>query len=198
MNKKTTDSTDASEPLEPQDAPADADASAPQHEPEETAGDPAAAEASREIDSLKDRLLRLQADFDNFRKRTLRERDQLYRMANEDLLGELIPVIDHFELGLKTAAEHETDEAVQKGFRIVLDQLNSAARKFGLEPVDVEEGGAFDPHQHEALSHIPSDQYEADAIVAVVRRGYKLGDKLVRPCQVVVSSGPAAGSGGES
>lgn len=149
------------------------------------------APASAEADAMKDRLLRLQADFDNFRKRVARERAEWSATAQESLFRELLPVLDHFELGLKTARDQGADPAVQHGFQMVFDQLMAAVRKFGLAPLDVHEGH-FDPHLHEALSHVPSEEYGADEIVAQTRRGYKLGDKLLRPVQVVVSSGPGA------
>jgi molecular chaperone GrpE len=144
-----------------------------------------------EVDALKDRLLRLQADFDNFRKRTARERGELRTAANEEFFRELLPVLDHFDLGLKTAAQLKTDPAVQHGFQMVHDQFAALLRKFGLTPLDVHEGH-FDPHLHEAVSHVPSDEYAADEIVEQTRRGYRIGEKLLRPVQVVVSSGPGA------
>lgn len=152
-----------------------------------------AKEASKpsELDQLKDRLLRLQADFDNFRKRTMKERVELSARATEDLISELIPIIDHFEIGLTTSVEHKTEQAVHDGFKMVYEQLLGALKKFGLAPLDAQTA-AFDPHLHEAVSHIPSEEHAADAIIAQTRRGYKLGDRLLRPVQVVVSSGPGA------
>jgi molecular chaperone GrpE len=158
----------------------------------DAASAPAAPPAgSAEADALKDRLLRLQADFENFRKRTEREWKERSARAAEDLLTELLPVLDHFELGLHNAAERGADAAVRDGFQLVCDQLLNALRKFGLQPVDAA-SSAFDPHLHEAVSHIPSEEYAADEIIEQVRRGYRLGDKLLRPVQVVVSSGPGA------
>ena len=148
-------------------------------------------QATSEIDGLKDKHLRLQADFDNFRKRTQREKAEIFARANEQLLSELLPVLDHFEMGMTTATEHKVDKAVHDGFQIVYDQLLGALKKFGLTPLDVH-ATAFDPHLHEAVTHVPSNEYPADDIVSQVRRGYKLGDKLLRPIQVIVSSGPGA------
>lgn len=154
--------------------------------------------AAEPEEALQDRLLRLMADFENFRKRTLKERGEWSLRANQDLLTELLPVLDHFDLGLQTAGRHQTDPAVLDGFRLVYEQLLAALAKFGLSPVDAE-GTAFDPHLHEAVSHMPSDEHPADSIIAQTRRGYRLGDQLLRPAQVVVSSGPAgpAAPGGE-
>lgn len=141
-----------------------------------------------ELETMKDRHLRLQADFDNFRRRTQRERVDLQVRANEELIRELLPVLDHFELGLKTAAEHSTEGAVVDGFQMVYDQLCAALKRSGLVAVDA--SGVFDPHQHEAVTHVPSAELPADTIVQQTRRGYRLGERLLRPAQVVVSSGP--------
>ena len=162
--------------------------------------EPAAAPAPSqptELDQLKDRLLRMQADFDNFRRRMQREKIELSARANEELLRDLLPIIDHFENGLAIATEHKAEQAVQDGFRMVYEQLLGTLKKFDVTPVDAH-SAAFDPHLHEAVSHIPSNEYAADQIVAQTRRGYKLGDRLLRPVQVVVSSGPGAlGDDGE-
>ncbi len=153
----------------------------------------------RDDDGQAERLLRLQADFDNFRKRVQRERGDWYQQANEDLILQLLPILDHFELGLHTAEKHQVDPAVIDGFRMVYDQLEQTLAKFQLSPIDAE-GRDFDPHQHEAITHVPSEEHPADTVVAQTRRGYKLGDKLIRPAQVVVSSGPSSedGAGAET
>ncbi len=146
-----------------------------------------------ELETMKDRHLRLQADFDNFRKRTQRERTEVQIRATEDLVDELLPVLDHFEIGLRAAATQPAAASVRDGFQMVFDQLQAALRKFGLIPFDA--SGVFDPHQHEAITHVPSAEHPADTIVTQTRRGYRLGEKLLRPAQVVVSSGspePAA------
>lgn len=164
----------------------------PAEEPMASQPEPASAQKpAQEADALKDRLLRLQADFDNFRKRVQRERAELYVKANEDILKDLTSVIDHFEMGLATATARKADKAVHDGFQLVYDQLLALGKKYGLAPLDAH-SAAFDPHLHEAVSHVPSDEYAADEIVAQTRRGYKLGDRLIRPVQVVVSSGPGA------
>ena len=156
-----------------------------------SAGDEKTAPAAP-AEELKDRLLRLQADFDNFRKRTIRERNEWYRNANEDLMRELLPVIDHFELGLHTAEKLDTDPAVLDGLRLVHQQLLNVLEKFGLKPLDAE-NVPFDPRLHEAVTHVPSEEYPADMVIAQTRRGYMLGDKVLRAAQVVVSSGNPAG-----
>lgn len=140
-----------------------------------------------ELETMKDRHLRLQADFDNFRKRTHRERIELHVRATEDLVKELLPILDNFEIGLRAAASQAAATSVVDGFQMVYDQLQAALRKVGL--VSFEATGMFDPHQHEAVSHVPSPEHAPDTIVTQTRRGYRLGEKLLRPAQVIVSSG---------
>ena len=151
---------------------------------------PATPAPPSETEALKDRLLRLQADFDNFRKRTLREKNDLYQRANMDLLQEILPVLDHFELGLNMAEQHKVEKAVIDGLKLVYDQFQNTLKKFGVAPIETEDQ-AFDPTVHEAVTHIPSEEQPADTIIAVTRRGYRLGEQLLRASQVVVSSGPA-------
>lgn len=147
-------------------------------------------EEEKEEESLRDQFVRLQADFANFRNRTQRERLELYQRANEDLLLELLPVLDHYDMGLQTAEQHHSDKAVVDGFKMVYDQFQNVLNKFNLKPIDAV-GEVFDPHKHEALTHMPSDEYPAETCSNQIRRGYMFGDKLLRAAQVVVSSGPA-------
>jgi len=142
----------------------------------------------QEEEPLKNQLLRLQADFDNFRKRTQRERNELFLFANESLFLEMLPIIDHFEMGFKSAEEHKTDCSVTEGFRIVYNQLLDVLKKFNVTAIDTV-GEPFNPHRHEAVLHMPSDK-PAETVLDQVRRGYMLGDKLLRAAQVIISSGP--------
>jgi molecular chaperone GrpE len=166
-------------------APAEA---GPAPESEAGAGTAEAAEAAR----LKDQLLRLQADFDNYRKRTLREKNGLFRQATETILGDLLIVADHIELALKHAAERETDESLVAGWRLIQDQLLNVLRKYGVEPFEAT-GGPFDPRLHEAVAHLPAGDLPEGHVVEQTRTGYLMGDAL--PAQVVVSSGPAVQEG---
>jgi molecular chaperone GrpE len=141
------------------------------------------------ISELENSLLRLRADFDNFRKRTLRERDELYSRANEDLVLELLTVLDHMALAIDAAVSHNADRVFLDGFRLVSEQMYAALAKFGLKPVDAV-GPEFNPAVHEAISHLASDTVPENAIIAETRRGYMMGERLLRASQVVVSSGP--------
>jgi len=146
---------------------------------------------AKEEEPLQLQLLRMKADFDNFRKRQVRERVEWITRANEDLFLEMLPVIDHFEMGLKSAEEHQTDNSVTEGFTLVYNQLIDLLNKSNVTPIETT-GQTFDPHHHEALTHMPSEE-PAETIVQEIRRGYLIGEKLLRAAQVVVSSGsPAA------
>jgi len=145
--------------------------------------------AAQEIDQLKDQLLRLRADFDNYRKRTLREKREIYENANETLMLELLPVIDHLQLALSSAKEHQADAAFQEGLQLIAEQLMTALSKYGLDPCSSDKE-RFDPNLHEAVSYLPSKTGPEGTIIAQSRPGYRFKNKMLRPAQVVVSSGP--------
>jgi len=153
------------------------------------AGGPAA-DAAPEEKKLDDRYLRLLADFENFRKRTLREKSDVYRTANEEFIQDLLPVLDHLELALEAAQRSGAASALLDGFKLVSEQLTAVMKKFNVEPIEAE-GRVFDPARHEAISHLASDTVPDHAVIRQTRRGYLLGGKLLRAAQVVVSSGPA-------
>lgn len=142
--------------------------------------------------NLNDQLLRLRADFDNYRRRMVRERESIYLQANENLIEELLPVLDHLDLALQLAngaiEESENTKAFVEGFQIVANQLYSSLGKFGLASIDAT-GNEFDPNLHEALSYIPSEEVLENMVINQINKGYKLGEKLIRPAKVIVSSG---------
>ena len=173
-----------------------ADPKPPAQKVEERKQEPLAGEAPgdqkapSEIEQLKDRILRLQADYDNFRKRTLRDQSEMVARANADLLLQFLPIMDHFERGLRDVRAHNMDQSMVDGFQLIYDQLMGALLKSGLIPISAE-GQMFDPNFHEAITNMPSDEHPPDTVVTETRRGYLLGDKLLRASQVIVSSGPA-------
>jgi len=154
-------------------------------EPE--SGDEVAA-LQAERDELFDRLQRLAAEFDNFRKRNARENAALTTRANERLVKELIPILDDLGRALEAAAEHE-EAKLEEGVRLVHRALADLLTKEGLAEIETE--GKFDPHVHEALLSQPSDAEEG-SVIEVVQKGYKLGDKVLRPARVVIA-GPSEG-----
>ena len=135
-----------------------------------------------------ERLLRLAADFDNFKKRVARERQELVTLANERLVKELLPILDDLERALVAAAEHE-EARLEEGVRLVHRELGSLLERNGVKEIDT--GGAFDPNVHEALLVQPSEAGEG-SVIDVVQKGYTLGERVVRPARVVVAGPPPA------
>jgi len=191
MKKKKNKQTDEQETPETNTIPEEL--VFPDEDPMENKEEPA-----EETETVpRSQFIRLQADFDNFRKRTRREQDEWYQRANENLIEELLPILDHFEMGLQTARAHPTETSVIDGFQLVNDQLKSVLAKFGLSAIEAK-GEIFDPHQHDAVTYMPSTDYPADTVMEQARRGYRLGEKLIRPAQVVVSSGLPEGMAPEN
>jgi molecular chaperone GrpE len=141
----------------------------------------------RERDEVIDDLKRVAADFDNYRKRVARDQEALVARAHERLVKELLPVLDDLERALVAAEEHE-EAKLEDGVRLVHRELRDALSKEGL--VEIETDGAFDPHVHEALLTQPSEEDDG-AILQVIQKGYRLGDRVLRPARVVVAQGPA-------
>jgi len=131
-----------------------------------------------------DRLLRLAAEFDNYKKRTVRERQQYVALANERLVKELLPVLDDLERALQAAAEHEEGQ-LEDGVRLVHRSLAQLLEREGVEEIDAT--GAFDPHVHEAMLAQPSEDAESGAVLDVIQKGYKIGGRVVRPARVIVA-----------
>ncbi len=139
---------------------------------------------TQEPEQADDRLLRLAADFENYKKRVAREREEYVALANARLLAELLPVIDDLERALAAAEEHE-EAQLEEGVRLVHRSLAALLERHGVTPISTE--GKFDPHVHEALLAKPSEEAEAGAVLDVVQKGYKLGDRVVRPARVIVA-----------
>jgi len=163
--------------------------------PEETAA-AEAAEATeseeKEEEDFKDQYLRLRADFENFRKRTRKEKEDWTQRCLENICTDLLTILDHYDLGLENAKGQEISEDTLQGFELIRGQLGTTLGKYGLEAVEAE-SGTFDPNIHEAITHLPSTEIPEGEIVAMTRKGYKLGTKLLRPTQVVVSAGEGEG-----
>lgn len=141
-----------------------------------------------ERDALRDQLLRARAEFDNYRKRVSRDMDQLRKTAAESLIRDMLPVVDNLERALAHA--DQKDNPLVQGVDMVMKQFASVLTGRGLEPVPAL-GVAFDPNVHEALAYQPSDEHPENTVMLEYERGYKLGDQIIRPAKVVVSSGPA-------
>jgi molecular chaperone GrpE len=143
---------------------------------------------TRERDEYLDALQRLKAEFENYRKRVSRDQADFVTRASERLVKQLLPVLDDLERALEAAAEHE-EAKLEEGVRLVHRSLADALAKEGL--VEVETDGTFDPHTQEALLAQPSEAAEG-SVIQVLQKGYKLGDRVLRPARVVVSAGAPA------
>src|SRR4051812_8598647 len=141
-----------------------------------------------DLDRFRDLALRSQADFENYKKRAAREKEEGIKYANSSLLEKLIAIVDNFELGLEAARAEGEKSPVFSGMSMVLKQLMDFLTDHGLHPIDAT-GQKFDPNLHEAIAHEPSDEFAEDTVIRQTRRGYKMKDRLLRPSSVVVSSG---------
>lgn len=144
-----------------------------------------------DLNRFKDLALRSQADFENYKKRSAREKEEAIKYANSSLLEKLIAIVDNFELGLEAARAEGEKSPVFSGMSMVLKQLMDFLTESGLQPINAT-GQKFDPNLHEAIAHEPSKEFPEGVVVRQTRRGYRMKDRLLRPSSVVVSSGPAA------
>lgn len=156
---------------------------------------PAPNEAAEEDDkkkiaALEEKIIRMQADFDNFRKRLAREKEDSIRYGNQGLLEELLPVVDNFELGLKAAETAADAKSIVLGLQMVKTQLERLLKDSGVTEVEAM-GKIFDPHVHEAVSREASAELPEGTVIALRRKGYRLRDRLLRPASVVVAHHPA-------
>jgi len=142
-----------------------------------------------DLDRFRDLALRSQADFENYKKRAAREKEEAIKYANSSLLERLVAIVDNFELGLEAARAEGEKSPVFSGMSMVLKQLMDFLADSGLQPIDAV-GKKFDPNLHEAIAHEPSDESPEGTVIRQTRRGYRLKDRLLRPSSVVVSSGP--------
>ena len=140
--------------------------------------------------SLYDKLLRRQAEFENYRKRVDRERGELYQHGRDDVLLQFLPVVDNFERALFSLETSEGDaEALRHGVELIHRQFKDALSKLGLEAVEAV-GQTFDPHVHEAVTTEATDKHKENTVIQEFQRGYRIGDRLLRPAKVKVASSP--------
>jgi molecular chaperone GrpE len=140
----------------------------------------------RERDELHDRLLRVTAEFDNYRKRTERERRELAEASGVDVIRDVLPALDDLERALATPAEGSAAAKYRSGVELIRRQLLEVLRRRGVEPMEVV-GHDFDPEWHEAVSDEPLDGHRDGEITAEIRRGYRIGSRLLRPAMVRVA-----------
>jgi len=146
-------------------------------------------DAKNEAAHWKDIAARNQAELDNYRKRMAREKSDAIKFANSNLLSELLPVIDNFQMGLSAAINEDPDSIISKGMEMVQKQLEEFFTSQGAVPVSAV-GQEFNPNLHEAISQESSEQVPEGKVISEIRKGYTLNDRLLRPANVVVSKGP--------
>lgn len=167
----------------------------PQEETPETTGHgEGSPEGSSELEALKedlaqekDKFLRLFAEFENYKKRTVRERMELFKTAGQEVISALLPVLDDFDRATRELGKEE-DERL-KGVLLIQTKFHETLRSKGLEEIEVKRGDAFDAEVHEAVTQIPApDKKLKGKIVEVIEKGYKLGDRIIRHPKVVVAN----------
>jgi molecular chaperone GrpE len=144
---------------------------------------------------LQDRLLRLAAEFDNYKKRTAREFSQMIKTANQEIILQLVDVLDNFERALESAKSAKDFDSFHQGVELIHDHLREILTREGLQPIEAV-GQPFDPHQHEAMMQVEESDHPPDTVVSQMQPGYMLGDKLLRAAKVVVSKRPEKASAG--
>jgi molecular chaperone GrpE len=146
-------------------------------------------EKEKEIKENHDRLLRLAADFENYKKRTAKEKEEWTKFANEDLIRAILPFIDNLERAVNHAQKVSDVGVLIEGVRLTLQQLLQALNKFGLSTFE-SVGKPFDPTVHEAMLVVETDQHEPNQVVEEFQKGYLLNNRLLRPATVSVSKAP--------
>jgi molecular chaperone GrpE len=140
------------------------------------------------LQAEKDKYLRLFAEFENYKKRTSRERIELFRTAGQDIMVSLLPILDDFDRGLAEIKKVK-DKELLKGMQLINDKLATTLQQKGLEPLNAKAGDAFDADLHEAITQIPAPSEKMKGkIIDVIERGYKLGEKVIRYPKVVIGN----------
>lgn len=142
----------------------------------------------KEKEEQYDRLLRVQADFDNYRKRVQKEQANLLRYGAETALREILPIIDHIELAVDSAHTHaNSDSQLREGIEMILNQFFTVLEKLGVKPIEAV-NQPFDPNKHDALLRVHAPEADEGTVVSEIRKGYYLHDKVLRPAQVTVGT----------
>lgn len=144
-------------------------------------------ELQKKYDELNNHYVRLAADFDNFRKRQAQERESLLKYGAEETMKKLLEVLDNFDRGLKAIENMEDSEQIKDSYKLVCKQMTDVLNKLGLETID-SEGQEFDPNFHEAVMQTPTSEHPENTVIVQLQKGYKLGDKVLRPALVNVAT----------
>jgi molecular chaperone GrpE len=155
-------------------------------EAEEKAGGPSAEER---LGELNEKYVRLYAEFENYKKKSAKDKEELARYVREELVYDLMPSLDHLEIALQHAIEQENSAGLKEGVEMTLRELYRTLEKYGLKPIEAL-GQPFDPEYHHAISQVERDDVQEGTVVEVFRKGYMLGDKVLRAAMVSVSRRP--------
>ena len=155
--------------------------------PSHPAPAPSTPDPVAEIAALKDQLLRTRSDFENSRKRLIREKEESLRYANQAILSDFLPLLDHLELGLQAASSATDAASVVTGVKLIQTQFERFLSEHGVTPIDAV-GKPFDPNLHEALGQEPAPGKAEGTVLHQRRRGYKIGDRLLRPASVITAA----------
>lgn len=145
-------------------------------------------EKEKLAENYYDRLLRLQAEFENYKKRIAREKQEFVKFANEELIVEILPVVDSLERALDGAHNSPNASSIREGVELIRKQLLQTLKKFGVERIE-SIGKQFDPHQHEVIMQVESEEYPEGTVIEELQKGYMLNQRLIRPAVVKISTG---------
>lgn len=141
----------------------------------------------QKLEETTNRVLRMQADYDNFRRRTQKEKESAAKYRSQSLAEKLIPALDNFERGMMIDAQSEETKSLLQGMEIVYRQFKEALAEEGIEPIE-SVGQPFDPHLHQAIMQTESDEFESNVVVEEMQKGYMLKDRVIRPAMVKVNA----------
>ncbi|MBN3038307.1 MAG: nucleotide exchange factor GrpE [Candidatus Omnitrophica bacterium] len=149
-------------------------------------------ESAEKTQQYYDKLLRTHAEFDNFKKRSLKEKEQFLKYANEGLIYELISILDNFELAFESANKMTDFKSLHQGVEMILKQIHQVLEKNGVKKIECV-GKVYDPIQQEAIEHVETNEYPENTVVQEVQKGYTFENRLIRPAVVKVSKKPEKG-----
>lgn len=163
------------------------DKEAPQEETQEAQEAPQEQdELNQKYEDLNNKYIRLAADFDNFRKRTLAEKEELSKFTTVEVLKKIVAVLDTFDRAQEQLKDIDNCQTVKQSYEIAYKQLVDTLKKMGLSEIEAL-GADFNPNEHEAITQVPTDEFEPDTVALVAQKGYKLQDRIVRPALVGVA-----------
>jgi molecular chaperone GrpE len=187
LEKQQEQQADAIEELEPELSVAD----------EQQQTKEALQQAQDEVRGLQDQYLRTLADMDNLRKRTQRDKEELAKFANENILREVLSVVDNLERAVEHAQQAHSNEGLLEGVQMTLTQLCQVLKKFGVAPVEAI-GHGFDPSLHQAIGQVETAEYPSNSVAQEMQKGYVLNERLLRPSMVVIAKAPAVPASDEN